>query len=670
MVAVGRDGGVWQRVNRKERCPICGHDSWCGMIVGELVACMRRADGAKFSKPGKDGQIRHYHDWPDRAAPIPIRPAPERPVDWAAPAATTCRALYSAIAARYSGRPRSKACAAEAERRFGDRALDALAASDSFEIDERDLLAWLDAEGRVADAKSAGILADDGKLAPALRGRKVYAFRLPNGEVANLRGRDLTGHSPLKVLDLAGGYEERGADAGLYHAERVADVADGAGWLHLAGGCEKADALIAAGFATVSTPGEGTLFDAALADLTARRVLSVAVWVDAEDTKPGEDLSAGRRLGLAVAGRLAAAGISVRVVEPAREPGSPKRDADGILRDGGPGALWDCWAASEDLATFRARLGLVTDEGAIVAQLRRDLAERDATIELLRAKNQANSLVLQNGELKKAARGAIGVSTTWETHRERGDSFVDPESGQRFVHIPLAEAGREVGYSDDTAAAVIDELDRYGLLEKKRKYEPVKFPDPETGEMREQMVRRVYVHIPDASGPDFLRRVAAFDPAKPPEDRHGGYRPKRCPDHPDAPILVTTTRVEACGVCGQETNRTVVRVEHFSAEGEPIDLADFRASITKPHLAGTGCDEPAGDFSGNSNVLVDGGSPYPTSEETDTPNPQDAGMSQPDAAPTVRCLSAGRGCVNRVPVGVDYCPDCEREGWHNHRGAS
>jgi hypothetical protein len=672
MVAVGRDGGVWQRVSRKERCPVCGHDSWCGMIVGEVVACMRQADGARFSKPGKDNQIRHYHDWPDRAAPIPIRPAPARPVDWAAPAATTCRALYTAIAARYAARPHSKACAAEATRRFGDRALDALAAADYCEIDERDLLAWLDAEGRVADAKSAGVLGDDGKLAPALRGRKVYAFRLPDGTVANLRGRDLTGRAALKVLDLAGGYEERGADAGLYHAERVADVAGGAGWLHLAGGCEKADALIAAGFTAVSTPGEGTLFDAALADLTARRVLSVAVWADAEDPKPRPDgttpaMSVGRERALALGERLAAAGISVRVVEPAREPGSPKRDADGILRDGGPGALWDCWAASEDLAAFRARLGLVTDEGALVAQLRRELAERDATIERLRAWNQARTSTLQNQALKHEGRGALGVASVWEAHRERGDSFVDPKTEKRFVHVPLAEAGREVGYSDDTAAAALDKLHGYGLLEKRRKYEPVKVRDPETGELREQMVRRVYVHIPDASGPDFLQRVAAFDPETPPEERHGGYRPKRCPDHPDAPILVTTTRIETCGVCAQETDRTVMRVEHFSPEGEPISLADFRASISKPQDAGMGDGGPTADFSGNSNVLVDEGSPYPTSEETDTPNPQDAVVVPPT---TVRCLSAGRGCVNRVPPDVDYCPDCELEGWHNRRGSS
>jgi hypothetical protein len=48
----------------------------------------------------------------------------------------------------------------------------------------------------------------------------------------------------------------------------------------------------------------------------------------------------------------------------------------------------------------------------------------------------------------------------------------------------------------------------------------------------------------------------------------------------------------------------------------------------------------------------------------------DRGTAAPEPPPSVRCLSAGRGCTNRVPVGVDYCPDCEREGWHNHRGAS
>jgi hypothetical protein len=258
------------------------------------------------------------------------------------------------------------------------------------------------------------------------------------------------------------------------------------------------------------------------------------------------------------------------------------------------------------------------------------------------------------------------VASVWESHRERGDSFVDPKTEKRFVHVPLAEAGREVGYSDDTAAAALDKLHGYGLLEKKRKYEPVKVRDPETGELREQMVRRVYVHIPDASGPDFLQRVAAFDPEKPPEERHGGYRPSRCPEHPDAPIVVTTMRIEACGICEQETGRSAVRVERYSAEGEPINLADFRASISKPHLAGMGDDEARADFSGNSNVLVEENSPYPTFEETDTPNPQDAVVV---GVPTVRCLSAGRGCLNRVPPGVGYCPECEAEGWRNGRSS-
>jgi hypothetical protein len=214
-------------------------------------------------------------------------------------------------------------------------------------------------------------------------------------------------------------------------------------------------------------------------------------------------------------------------------------------------------------------------------------AERDATIAQLRAWNRANTAALQNKELKKEARGAIGIAKVWQAHREQRDSFVDPETEQRFVHVPLEEAGREVGYSDDTAADAVDKLDAYGLLVKKRKYLSVKVKDPRTGEEREQMIRRVYVHIPDATPADFLQRVAAFDPQKPPEERHGGYRPKRCEEHPDAPLKVTTLRVAACGVCGAETERTETRVDLYSAGGEPINLADFRARVSKPHLAGS-----------------------------------------------------------------------------------
>jgi hypothetical protein len=643
MVAIGRDGGIWQRVSRKERCPVCGHDSWCGMIVGQVVACMRVADGAYASKPGKDNQIRHYHSWPDRAAPIPIRPAPERPVDWAAPAATTCRALYTAIAARYAGRPHSKACAAEAARRFGDRALDALAAADYCEIDERDLLAWLAAEGRVADAKSAGILAGDGKLAPALKARKVYAFRLPDGTVANLRGRDLTGRSPLKVLDLAGGYEERGADAGLYHAERVADVADGAGWLHLAGGCEKADALIAAGFAAVSTPGEGTLFDAALADLTARRVLSVAVWVDAEDPKEGEELSAGRRLGLAVAERLAATGVSVRVVEPAREPGSPKRDADGILRDGGPGALWDCWAASEDLAAFRARVGATPPDGPdgpLVAELRAQLqSARDkaaGAIRLLRATRK----VLANEDLKQEGRAALGLAFELWERRDRPDTerLRNHADGENFYRYYPEDAGKKVAMSPGAISKAKSRLQSWGLL--KSVAPAVCHTDPETGE--EQWTRESYLHFDAESIPAWLEQVGGFKPSveqceRVEKRRWGGPR-WRCAEHPDATIEYTTTA--RCTQCGKSSEPMVECVDRL---GEVVDAPpgwpENRIPLGNLHL------EPTIDTDSDGCWLP------PTSEDTSTEAA--AGSEGGADGGTERGVRAGLGAGSPGCVGVD-----------------
>jgi putative DNA primase/helicase len=214
-------------------------------------------------------------------------------------------------------------------------------------------------------------------------------------------------------------------------------------------------------------------------------------------------------------------------------------------------------------------------------------AARDRTIAELREWNQASAMSLQNKELKKGGRGAIGIAKVWTAHRERGDSIVDPKTGKLFVHLPLGEAGGEVGYSDDTMADVVNELHGHKLLEKKRKYATVDKIDRETGEKTQKRVRRVYVHIPDESGPAFLRRGAAFDPQKPPEERHGGYRPKRCEEHPEAPIKVTTLRVEECGVCEGEIARTEVKVEHYSPEGEPISLADFRARAGKPHLAGS-----------------------------------------------------------------------------------
>jgi hypothetical protein len=261
-------------------------------------------------------------------------------------------------------------------------------------------------------------------------------------------------------------------------------------------------------------------------------------------------------------------------------------------------------------------------------------AERDRTIAQLREWNQVQTVAYQNKELKQEGRGAVGVAKVWRAHRERGDTIVDRETGKEYVHVPLAEAGREVGYSADTAGDALDKLHRFGLLEKKRANVPVRVVDEETGQVQERMASRMYVHLPEGDSP-FLRAVGAFDPQKPPEERHGGYRPKRCEEHPEAPVAVATVRVETCGVCERETARTEVKVEYYSPEGEPISLADFRARTGNRQDApfNTSLWEVSEPASCPSLLRNDTGgeNAYGADVGTESRNRQDAGLTRGDS---------------------------------------
>ncbi len=582
------DREQWQKLRSNERCERCGHRGYC-MYTSRKVYCMFDPDGAHHSGFDKAGAPYYLHWRTGETPPTPLRVVrPDERPDWTKPSPITCRKLYTAIADRYARTPTPKAASEADRRRFGNYTHAAGQVGEYFYLDPTDVLRWLHAEGWRQDAIAAGILNPDGSLSKALKGRKVYAWRR-QGQVYDLRGRAYEDGDEPKVLSLRGSREERGCEAIFYHHDQILDAADG-GHLRLAGGHEKADALLAAGYSAVGT-NEGQVSDAMLAELVNACVGLVTIHVDGEDPKPRADgttppISEGQRLALALAERLEAAGIAVRLAEPEREPGSPKLDADTLLRDGGPEAVRACDRASVPLAVYRRRLGVAptVEEGASVEELRRQVdtlreqveRERREKAEVI-ALNRSIRHTLANAALKQEGRAAIGLALElWDRRsRPETESVVDMEEGVRYFRYYNDSAGRYVGMSGDAVGKSKARLESWGLLKSTTKTVPT--VDPES--RQPGWKRESYLHVDAASIPDWLEQVATFTPTEAQAEQVGkrkwGRQP-RCEQHPDAGVIVTTTTT--CAECGKVLEETVTRQD---AEGNVVET---RATPSKPRV--------------------------------------------------------------------------------------
>ncbi len=370
----------WDRVTRHDPCPICDDDHWCVVSPdGAVAGCMRRGDAIIAGKPAFKtiptalGDMYLYHVTDEPREPRTVRPkppeAPQRNV-------IADRAVYALVVEACAPLP---ACAeAELVRRFGP--VYGPQAAARFHIGYCDgpaLLAAIEATGRRREAIDAGVINADGTVSWALLDRLVIPY-LRDGLVHDLRGAGIKGRDETKEISLRGGYAARGVADLFYNDDALHDLGpDGA--LHLAGGAYKTMALHAAGLNAVGLRGEAELSDGHIARLRAAGVRTIIRHIDAEDPKEGQDLSAGRRLGLTVAERLAAAGFAVLMAEPPREPGTPKVDPDALLRDLGPRAVRDYALSALPLAAWRVLIGADTAPAPHL------LAERDTMIATLRA---------------------------------------------------------------------------------------------------------------------------------------------------------------------------------------------------------------------------------------------------------------------------------------------
>ena len=666
------DREPWQKLRGNERCEACGHRGYC-MYNSSKVYCMFPDGGRVASHTGTDKAGMPYAIYPRTGAaapdPIPFPRRDERP-DWERPDPLACEFLYTTIAERCAGNPPPAAALAADERRFGEHAVAARAASDHFYILQPErLIAWLEREGRTLDAKNAGILVQKKKtnaiaLSPALLGRKVYAWRDERGRVKDLRGRAYDGATP-KVLSLVGSREERGAAESWYQQRRLADAVRQGGHVRIAGGHEKADALNCAVGATLGA-NEGQASDGMIAALVDAGIILATVHADGENPKEGKAISEGQRLALALGERLEGAGIAVRIAEPERLTGDPKLDADTILREQGPAALVAIDRAALPLGTYRRRLGLAPDEdlGALVTDLRRQVhqsrAERDQArqdADATRRELIAYNDVLANGAYKQAGRAAIGIAKELRERRRNtttpeSDINIDPETGEVLVRLNLTTAGQRVGLTDDTMGKTAREFERRGLLRSVTLRVRGLCRDRKTGALKEDWITPKFYALNAADAVSWLGEVAALQPDE--ETKVWGAKPgrPRCERHPDAPTKTTTTRTVTCAECGEILDTTVIGEQFHDKDGQPITPGEVERVLatTSPGASAEEEDlqQPALDL--------------------DAPTDIRAWRS---AEHLPRCLNyrgADQGCQRRTErVGARYCPGCAAEGYGDDR---
>lgn len=644
----------WTKLRSNERCERCGHRGYC-MVNSAKIYCMWPDQDALRRGVDKAGAEYGIYPRTGAAPPTPIRQARDERPDWERPNPATCAYLYTALA-ELCAHTAGPAAARDADReRFGDYAEGARAISDHFYISPENataFLARLREEGRIPDARAAGLLDRYDQL--VFTRRKVYPWREGN-VVRDLRGRAYLPTKGPKVKNLAGSRDERGCAHTFYRGDQLAGATDQR--VVLAGGHEKADALNYAGLLAIAS-NEGQLADAQLAALRAARPALVVIFADGEDPKSDKTLSEGQRLAIAAGERAEAHGLIVAIAEPAHEPGT-KADADSILRDQGPEALRTLVRGAVPLAVYRQALGAEPAHApaTLVEELRAQLhlvrQERDDLKERLASWTAA----LENQPFAKPALAAIGISKVWDKHRVAGDTVTDAD-GVEWVHVPNWEVARAIGASDDTATARTKELaaarDANGAPLLVKKLVNVRDPDDPTKTQRHQ-----YMTIADPTPPAFLRRVAAYDPQKPEEARHGGRRtipvpPEVAAQH-DPVRRVTTERQDFFSVTDMRPLGSIageVITDFWTSTGTALTQEEVQAFALNPHLAASGKVTVNPHLAASRTTDSDGLLKRP-SEGKETLNPQDAGSGDGEATWSPWCPVPD--CEQRPRLGQRYC---------------
>jgi putative DNA primase/helicase len=197
-----------------------------------------------------------------------------------------------------------------------------------------------------------------------------------------------------------------------------------------------------------------------------------------------------------------------------------------------------------------ANCGLV----AAVDQLKAELAAVRRQLAVLGDERLKLLAVQRNGAIKAERNVALAAIFEVGSAISRG---VDQGGLVKVNRGVLAE---RAGVSPSTVSKHMQSLEDWGIIERQHRTGFKDYTDYDTGEIKSTALSEVWVRL-KAPIPETLDRLATY---KPERAAWGGSR-DRCPKHPDADIIVTTTRT--CAECGELLGETF-RVEKLDRPEE------------------------------------------------------------------------------------------------------
>jgi hypothetical protein len=280
-----------------------------------------------------------------------------------------------------------------------------------------------------------------------------------------------------------------------------------------------------------------------------------------------------------------------------------------------------------------------------MTNLRARTSERDD----YRARALETAQVLRNPTLKPPEK-IIAIALAWrvESAASRGQEEV------RAFYPEIAEA---VGMSADTVGKYVGTLsDRADApLVKRTVTEWREIPDPETGQPISRPTSMTFVRARGEGS--ILSAVAAYRP----EDRpkHGGARPRGCPDHPAADLIIRSTT--HCAECDRQLGdpRETLRPQ-VAGVGDRRESSVYVVT-NEPQVAVVGSETVSDDERAAKLVSIQLGATRLRLQDAPVRRIQftrNRGQERPpDDPPPLRCVT--KGC-NALPGPSDgfYCPPC------------
>ncbi len=257
--------------------------------------------------------------------------------------------------------------------------------------------------------------------------------------------------------------------------------------------------------------------------------------------------------------------------------------------DASPNALPDDIATLKRMIVTLTRRVEAADRRAEQAEARAAAAEsRAATLSMVQSRTTG---IVRNNKLRQERFTAVALSYQFANREAAGDT-----GDNGLYPIPLARVAEAAGVSEDTASKHIATLAEAGVIRKITKWVPEQIDQDGviTGGHKRQFIG------PVGNVVDFIDAVANLEPKRTkkdgsPDEGWGGARP-RCPDHPDARVILRTTR--HCAECDRELGVVDEQPEEAGTRRNP-HVADLDPPVANVYRSRNGAPSHNGDLAHN-----------------------------------------------------------------------